>query len=151
VQTADTPYGTLSGIVCWDADFPMVVRDAGKNNADILLLANGDAPGHFREHAQMAIFRAIENGVSLVRMDARGYALATDPYGRVLAMVDIGVAEEPIMAAKVPTKGVFTIYPIIGDLFGWLTVVGFVVLASWVIIQGRQSRKKEDISTKVKS
>jgi apolipoprotein N-acyltransferase len=145
LQTADTPYGTLSGIVCWDADFPMTVRQAGKQNADILLVANGDNPGHFKEHAQMAVFRAIENGVSLVRQDGRGLSLATDPYGRVLAMVESGKAGEPVMTAQVPTKGVFTIYPIIGDLFGWLSVTGFIVMIVWVIMTGRR-RKTEATS-----
>lgn len=138
LQTADTPYGTLSGIVCWDADYPMTVRQAGKQNTDILLVANGDSPGHFKEHAQMAVFRAIENGVSLVRQDGRGLSLATDPYGRILAMVETDKAGEPVMTAQVPTQGVFTIYPIIGDLFGWLSVVGFVVSAVWAILRGRQ-------------
>jgi apolipoprotein N-acyltransferase len=138
LDTAETPFGTLTGIVCWDADFPMVVRQSGAQNADILLLANGDNPGHFKEHAQMAIFRAIENGVSLVRQDARGLSLATDPYGRVLAMVDIGAAAEPVMSAKVPTQGVFTLYPIIGDLFGWISVLGFAVIMVWVIVTKRR-------------
>jgi apolipoprotein N-acyltransferase len=138
LDTAETPFGILTGIVCWDADFPMVVRQAGAQNADILLLANGDGPGHFKLHAQMAIFRAIENGVSLVRQDARGLSLATDPYGRVLAMVDVGAAEEPIMSAKVPTQGMFTLYPIIGDLFGWLSAIGFVVITVWVIVTKRR-------------
>ena len=143
LQTANTPYGKLSGIVCWDADLPMTVRQAGKQQADILLLANGDNPGHFREHAQMSIFRAIENGVSLVRQDGRGLSLATDPYGRVLAMVDLRTATEPVMSAQVPTEGVFTIYPIIGDLFGWLSVIGLVVIAGWAVIQARRSTSTE--------
>jgi apolipoprotein N-acyltransferase len=147
LQTADTPFGRLSGIVCWDADFPMTVRQAG--DADILFITNGDNRGHYKEHAQMAVFRAIENGVSLVRQDWKGLSLATDPYGRILSMVDLSAAAEPVMSVQVPTRGVFTIYPIIGDLFGWLSVVGFVVLAGWGIFQRRQSRNTEANSTEV--
>jgi apolipoprotein N-acyltransferase len=139
IKTSETAIGTLSAIVCWDADFPHIVRQAGKQKVDILLLSNGDGPGHFREHAQMAIFRAIENGFSLVRQDARGLSLAADPYGRILAMVDVGAADEPIMSAKVSTEGVFALYPIIGDLFGWLSVVGFVTL---VVIGVLKQRRK---------
>lgn len=82
---------------------------------------------------------AIENGVTLVRQDARGLSLATDLYGRVLTMVDISIADEPVMSAKVPTQGVVTIYPIIGDLFGWLSVAGFIVIAVWVVAAKRQA------------
>jgi hypothetical protein len=53
------------------------------------------------------------------------------------------------MSVQVPTQGVFTIYPIIGDLFGWLSVVGFMVFTGWGIFQRRQSRNTEAISTEV--
>lgn len=138
LTTADTPIGTLSGLVCWDADLPTIVRQAGKQNTDILLLANGDSQGQFRIHAQMAVFRAIENGFSLVRQDPNGLSLATDPYGRILAMVDVGASKEPVMSAKVPTKGVFTLYPFIGDLFGWFSVAGFVFIVGWAVTSKRK-------------
>lgn len=35
---------------------------------------------------------------------------------------------------QVPTAGVPTLYPIIGDLFGWLAIAGFAVLALWAIV-----------------
>lgn len=141
VQTADTPHGTLSGVVCWDADLPMTVRQAGRQDADILLVANGEPLGgptaelHMVQH----VFRAIENGVSLVRHDAQnGYSVAADPYGRILAMVDISTAQEPVMEARVPTEGVFALYPYTGDLFGWLSVVGFIGLVVWAIAARRR-------------
>ena len=79
----------------------------------------------------MAIFRAIENGVSVVRQTDNGPSVVADPYGRVLAWMDHFTASERVMVAQVPTKGVFTVYSIVGDLFGWLAVVGFAVIAGW--------------------
>jgi len=147
LQTADTPFGTLSGVICWDADFPLVVNQAGSNSTDILIVPNGEpliAVAQIR--AQQHAFRAIENGVSLVRHDAiRGLSIATDPYGRVLSKVDMLTTSERVMVAQVPTKGVSTIYSIIGDLFGWLTVVGFVVMAGWAIIRGRHAKGGTEI------
>jgi len=29
----------------------------------------------------------------------------------------------------------FTLYPVIGDLFAWLAVVGFVIMAGWAILR----------------
>ncbi len=140
LQTADTPFGTLSGVVCWDADFPMTVRQAGRQKADILLVANGDQKGHAKLHAQQHIFRAIENGLTLVRHDYwNGFSVAADPYGRILARVDQSAAAERVMSVQVPTQGVFTLYPVIGDLFGWLAVAGFVFIVGWAIIRGRRS------------
>jgi apolipoprotein N-acyltransferase len=137
LQTVDTPYGTLTGVICWDADFPTIVNQAGRKSADILFVPSGDHVAVARLHAQQAIFRAIENGVSLVRQDSTdGLSVATDPYGRVLATTDIHTASERVMVAQVPTQRVFTVYSVIGDLFGWLSVAGFVGIVVLAILRG---------------
>jgi hypothetical protein len=58
----------------------------------------------------------------------------------VLAKVDISTAAEPVMVAQVPTRGVFTLYPVIGDLCGWLSVAGLVGLALWVVVARRREK-----------
>jgi apolipoprotein N-acyltransferase len=119
------------------------MRQAGKSNADILFVANGDPEGATATgqlHALQHIFRAIENGVSLVRQDGHsGLSVATDPYGRTLALVDLANTSQRVMVAQVPTRGVFTLYSMIGDLFGWLAVFGFVFIAGWAIYQARKT------------
>jgi apolipoprotein N-acyltransferase len=93
-------------------------------------------------HAYMAIYRAIENGVAVVRQSDNGLSVVTDPYGRVLAAVDHFTASKRVTVAQVqvPAKAhVFTIYSVIGDLFGWLTVVGFMVIAVWAVVWGRKA------------
>ena len=140
LHTVDTPYGTLVGIICYDADFPIIVQQAGRKDADILFVPSGDPNVAVAQlHTQQAIFRAIENGVSLVRPDTtKGLSVATDPYGRVLAMTDTHTASERVMVAQVPTQRVFTVYSVIGDLFGWLSVAGFVGILVWAIVRGRK-------------
>lgn len=112
----------------------------GKKGADILFIPSGDNLSIARLHAQQAIFRAIENGVSLVRQDStEGLSIATDPYGRVLATMDTHTASERVMVVQVPMQCVFTIYSIIGDLFGWLSVVGFVGIVILAIVEGHKN------------
>ena len=89
-------------------------------------------------HAQMATFRAIENGVSLVLQADNGLSIVTDPYGRTLAAVDHFSTEERIMMAQMPSKGVFTFYAAIADRFGWLAVARFVVITLGTI-RGRRT------------
>jgi apolipoprotein N-acyltransferase len=141
LRTFKSPYGTLSGLVCWDADFPATVRQAGRNGTDILLVSSNDTRAIDPMHTQMAVFRAIENGVSLVRQASGGLSIATDPYGRVLARMDHWRASEWVMVAQVPTEGVFTLYSVVGDLFGWLAVAGFSVIVVWQVIRGRRARR----------
>jgi hypothetical protein len=37
-----------------------------------------------------------------------------------------------------PRHRVPTVYALVGDLFGWLTVAGFVVMVGWAILRGRR-------------
>jgi len=139
LQTVDTPYGRLSGVLCGDLDFPGVVKQAGQKGVDILLnpsmeVRADESPWHVR----YAAFRAVENGVSLVRATAGGVSIATDPYGRVLASMDHLTTDDRVMVAQVPTRRVPSVYAMVGDLFGWLAVVGFVILAGWAILRGRK-------------
>ena len=145
LRTVETPYGTLSGIICWDTDFPSVVSQAGRNGTDILLSPSLDFRAIDPMHAQMAVFRAIENGVSVVRQSDNALSVVTDPYGRTLAAVDHFTASEWVTVAQVPTQGVFTVYSVIGDLFGWLAVVGFVVIVVWGVVRWRRARRAEAV------
>jgi apolipoprotein N-acyltransferase len=139
LRTFKSPFGTISGVICWDADFPTTVRQAGRNGTDILLVPSNDWREVDPTHTQMAVFRAIENGVSLVRQASNGLSVVTDPYGRVLAAMDHFTASERVMVAQVPTQGVPTVYSVIGDLFGWLAVVGFVGIVIWAVVRWRRA------------
>jgi apolipoprotein N-acyltransferase len=86
----------------------------------------------------MAVFRALENGVSMVRPARRGVPAAVDPYGRTLAIMDESVAEQLVMVAQVPVRGVRTIYAGIGDLFTWLCAAGLVGAVAWGILRSRK-------------
>jgi len=70
-----------------------------------------------------------------------GLSVMTDPYGRILAATDHYPQGERVIVAQIPTQGAWTLYPFIGDLFGWLAVVGFVVLVIWGVIQSLRARK----------
>lgn len=142
LRTIETPFGTLSGIICNDTNHEEMVLQAGRNGTDILLSPSLE----YREidpiHAHMAIFRAVENGVTIVRQADNGLSFVADPYGRVWAAMDHWTASERVMLAQVPANsGVFTVYPYIGDLFAWLAVVGFVVVAAWAVVQGRRAAR----------
>lgn len=140
LRTAETPFGTLSGLICWDTNFHAPVLQSGRNGTDILLSPSLEYRAIDPMHAQMATFRAIENGVSLVRQADNGLSIVTDPYGRTLAAMDHFATEERVMVAQVPSKGVVTIYSLIGDTFGWLAVVGFAAVAVAGVVRGRRMK-----------
>ena len=138
VAILDTLYGKIASVICYDMDFPGLVRQAGQAGADLMLVPAKDWKESRLMHWQMAVFRAIENGFSLVRSNGgHGLSAAADYQGRVLATTDQVTTEERLMIADVPTEGVTTIYSRIGDLFAWLCVAGVMAVVGWAVVRRR--------------
>ena len=147
LRTVETPFGTLSGIICNDTNHEEIVAQAGQNGTDILFSPSMEHQPLDPIHAHMAMFRAIENGVTLVRQADNGLSIVVDPYGRVSATMDHFNNTERVMVAKAPILSAFTIYPYIGDLFAWLAVAGFVIITIVAVIQGRRVRRAKKTAT----
>lgn len=141
LHTVQTPFGVISGIICWDTVLQGTVLQAGRNGTDILFTPSLTFPETDPMFAQNSVMRGIENGVTTIHVSDMGLSVITDPYGRILASMDHYPKGERALVAQVPTKGVWTLYPIIGDLFGWLAVVGTFGLVIWGIVQTLRLRK----------
>ena len=146
LQTVDTPYGRLSAVICWDADFPSVIAQAGVHDVDLLFVPANDWLEVKDIHAGMATFRAVENGMSLFRQAGQGVSLATDAHGRTLSRVDsFDAAGGPFagyQTVTLPIASNVTLYPFIGDAFGYTTLVGFAgLLIGLFAIRRTQSRQ----------
>ena len=124
--TQDTEYGRLSTVVCYDMDFPPLLRKVGRARSDVLLVPASDNKNIVHLHHVQAVFRAVENGVSMLHAARWGLSSAVDPLGRTLATMDDALATQKVMVAQIPTAGVATIYSRIGDLFAWLCVAGLL-------------------------
>ncbi len=138
LQTVATPSGVLSGVICWDVDFPVVIQQAGRNGTGLMLVPSNDWYQIDPVHSHMAVFRAIENGMSLVRQTHGGLSIAVDPYGRVLAQTDFYGATDRTMVAQVPVRHVTTIYTLFGRWFEWICLAGFLFVVAWAVIARRQ-------------
>ena len=137
IQVADTPYGRIGIAICRDMSFPQYIRQAGKKNVDIMLGPSYDFP---KSTSCLYSLRSIENGFSFVRPVYNGISFAVDYNGKLLAQMDSDKTEDGILYANVPTKGIQTIYSIVGDLLGWLCVIGFVV---FVVLSIKGSARPE--------
>ncbi len=140
LHTVTAPFGVLSGVICYDLDYPAVVRQVGQNGTGLLLVPSKDWFEIDPVHTHMAVFRAIENGTSLVRQTDAGLSMAVDPYGRVLAQSDFFGTTDRTMVAQVPVKHVPTLYTSFGRWFEWLFVAGFVLIVGWAVFPRRQKK-----------
>lgn len=138
IKAVNTEYGKLSAIVCWDGDFPSIVKQVGKLQTDILLVPASDWEEITPAHSIVTIFRGIENGCSVVRQTRNGLSIMTDPRGKVISQMDHFRNTSWVTVGQVPNKKWFSLYPVIGDLFGWLSFLGllYFVFKTW-------TRKKE--------
>jgi apolipoprotein N-acyltransferase len=126
---AMTEYGNLSVVICHDMDFHRLLQQAGRGSADIALDPSADWKDIDPFHTQMAKFRAIEEGFSMVRPTYRGLSMATDYQGNVLSTMDYYLNDEGRLVSYVPIKGAVTLYSKTGDLFAWMCIAGLLYLA----------------------
>ena len=147
LQTIDTPYGKLSAIICWDADFPNAIKQAGAQNVDLLFVPSNDWREVKDIHAGMATFRAVENGMTIFRQTGDGVSLVADPYGRTLNRVDIFqedvVGFTSIQTVSTPIGSISTLYPTVGDGVGYLMLVGFVGLLVGLLVTRKKGQTTE--------
>ncbi|MEQ9374533.1 MAG: nitrilase-related carbon-nitrogen hydrolase [Imperialibacter sp.] len=130
IPVIETPFGRIAISICYDADFPYLMRQAGQQNADIMLLPSGDWKEIAPYHAWMAKVRAIENGFSLLRPVSNATSIASDYHGKVLGSNDFSSVGEHVVVSHLATKGVTTIYSKMGDWLAWgclVAVVGIIM------------------------
>jgi apolipoprotein N-acyltransferase len=138
IPFVDTPYGRLATAICQDDFFPSLIRQAGRADVDILLLPSSDWESVAAWHAQQAPFRAVENGVALVRATRQGVSLATDSQGRVVGYkADYFVADDQTLVTSVPVEGTGTVYVTIGDGVAYASAAGLLLVTGLALRRGR--------------
>jgi apolipoprotein N-acyltransferase len=141
LQSVETPFGVLSGVVCYDMDYPAIVQQAGQNGTGLMLVPSRDWIEIDPLHSQMAVFRAIENGMSVVRQTDLGLSIAVDAYGRVLAQTDFFGSTDRTMVAQVPVRHVATLSTAFGRWFEWLCLFGFLCIVAYVVARALIARR----------
>lgn len=125
VRYLDTEFGRVGAAICHDLDFPPLLRQASADRIGLMVGPSADWSRIAVLHARMSVFRAVENGFSLVRPTSNGRSMAVDTRGRVTARVDF---PRDAMVAEVSAAGVRTVYGVVGDLFSWLCLAGLVAV-----------------------
>ena len=89
----ETGVGKFGVLICFESAFSYFARDYVLNGADVLINITND--GWFgstrgpKQHAELAILRAVENRVPLYRAANTGISMVVDPTGRISAKVEL--------------------------------------------------------------
>jgi apolipoprotein N-acyltransferase len=132
-------------LICFEDTFPQMARASATNGVEFLVnLTNdgwfGDSAEQW-QHAANAIFRAVENGVPLVRDCNNGVTCWIDGNGRVRKIFRDktgSVYGAGAMTIEVPLqKRAPTFYNRHGDWFGWGCVALMAVIAVGKLFSGK--------------
>jgi apolipoprotein N-acyltransferase len=125
----------VAPLVCYEAIFPGEVTptDGSTTRPGLLLNVTNDGwfgvtPGPY-QHLAQARLRAIEEGLPLVRAANTGISAIVDPYGRILAQLQLG--REGVLDGKLPEAigpTLFSRAPFLSMLAIWLAAVAGSVL-----------------------
>jgi apolipoprotein N-acyltransferase len=143
---------STSVLICFEDIFPHTARDYVEPDTDFLVNLTND--GWFGEsaqqwqHAANAAFRAVENGVPLVRCANNGLTCWIDSHGRLrdsaglegtdsIYGMGFKTVEVPLMGGS---RRAPTFYRQHGDLFGW----GCVALTVLVLVSGWRAMSRRD-------
>jgi apolipoprotein N-acyltransferase len=128
----------ISVLICFEDVFPQLARGDVETNTDFLVnLTNdgwfGDSAAQWQQ-AATGLFRAVENGVPLIRCANNGLSGWVDAYGRLQVFRDDreGIYGPGFLTAAIPLTApgeghALTFYCRHGDWFGW-TCVGIAGL-----------------------
>lgn len=129
IHAIDTEFGTLSAVICFDMDFPAFMRQAARQNVDIMLVPSFDWEPIKPYHTQVGLLRGIENGFSVVRHVNEGTSIAIDYQGNVLAYQDYFDTADHLLLVDMPIEGTSTLYGLLGD---WLVYASGLFVAGAV-------------------
>ena len=133
IETIETPYGNFSPVICYDADFPVLIRQTGNNNTDVIMVATGDWYSISPYHSKIGIIRSIENGVSMLKTVSYGLSVAADAYGNMIATDDFFEDDQHILIAEIPVFKTKTFYSYAGDFLIYISYFYFVSLLIYLI------------------
>lgn len=130
------PFGKLGVLVCYEGIFPEISREFARKGAQLLVIVTNDAwygrSSAPYQHFSMAVFRAVENRVPLVRAANTGITALIDSRGHVRGMT--GLFSEALLTGEVRLGNGDTIYSRFGDFFAWLCLLGgaLAVVRIWI-------------------
>ncbi len=126
--------GSVLPLICYEMIFPRHLRT--ETRPELILQITNDAwfgkiSGPY-QHLAQAKFRAVEQGLPLVRVANTGVSAMIDPLGRVTAQIPVG--EAGFLDAAIPSRKSPTLYSKTGDTP--LLLFLFMVLAGLFVARG---------------
>ena len=143
----ETPFAKIGNLICYEIIFPGLVRKFVDNGATILATITNDAwfgrTAAPYQQFSMAVFRAVENRVPVVRAANTGISGFIDSKGRIINKSDIFV--EALLTEEMKGGSKKSFYTKYGDIFSYLCIIISVLLIIIKLALERGKSAKEAI------
>jgi len=131
--------------ICWENIFPDLFRKFVMNGAHFMVnIANeawfGETAAPY-QFLSMSVFRAVENGISIVRSANTGISGFIDPYGRIMGTVKVGdkdIFVQGYLTKAIPLLQRKTFYTIYGDIFAKTSLVTALLMIGLSFLKTRR-------------
>ncbi len=131
--------GGIGTLICYESIFPEIARLSVRNGATVLANITNDAWFGYTsapyQHFEMAVLRAVENRVYLLRAANTGISAVIDPAGRVRKKTALFERTDIIDDIRLKDGGL-TFYTLWGDIFAY----GCIALSGIFVIAGLSRR-----------
>jgi apolipoprotein N-acyltransferase len=144
IETADTPWGNMTTLICYDTFFPQLARRAAADGADFIIVpanpASDTAPHFTALHLSQTMLRAVENHTAIALSYASGLSALIDANGQLVMHEPLDpktyMESSVAMAGALPIEKGGTLYSRIGDTFVWIVLVVSII---WIaVIEARR-------------
>lgn len=129
IKYFDSPYGRIGSAICFDMDFPSLIKQTGKMDIDIMLVPGSDWEEISPYHTYVASVRGIENGFNMVRSTLKGFSASFNYKGQLLSSNNFFTSDDAILYSDVPVKGQKTVYSLLGNYFAWFCNLFFIFIS----------------------
>ena len=129
-------------VICFEDIFSEPFRRYCSQRLSFMVNITNDAwfkkSGASVQHANLAVFRAVENRIPLLRATNTGYTCLIDPYGRIQA--DVGAKGNlfvpGVLVAQITPRTKKTIYSELGDFFASACLI-LALVRTFMLIRER--------------
>jgi apolipoprotein N-acyltransferase len=133
--------GRFGVVICYESAFEDLARRYRRAGADFLVNITNDAwfgrTSAPAQHASHLTLRAIETRMGVARAANSGISQFVDPLGRAYASTQLET--EALIADRLRTSDLTTIYVRLGDWVGVLTVLATLGFVGLVVVRRRSS------------
>ncbi|MFN3229182.1 MAG: apolipoprotein N-acyltransferase [Asticcacaulis sp.] len=122
-------------LICYEGLYSGLARPPEGVRARWILNISNDAwfgpTSGPRQHFNLSAFRAIEEGLPMVRSTPTGISVVVDAYGRSLPGSTIALRKQGVIDVNVPRRGELTLFTILRDGFSGVFTLFFLAILAF--------------------